>query len=63
MVQDPDRDGDLGVPPVLGAEPQAVADDAFPAAEEGFDRRADVVSGGFLPSGHGRFPVACRRRF
>lgn len=51
VVQDPDRDGDLGGPPILGAEPQGVADDAFPAAEERLDQGADVVPGGFLP-GH-----------
>jgi hypothetical protein len=51
VVQDPERDGDLGVPPILGAETQAVADDAFLAAEERLDQGADVVPGGFLP-GH-----------
>jgi hypothetical protein len=35
MVQDPDRDDDLGGPPVLGPEAQSIADEAFPAAEEG----------------------------
>ena len=43
MVQAPDRDGDLGGPPVLGPEAQGVADDAFPAAEERLDQRADIV--------------------
>jgi len=49
MVQDPDRDGDLGVPPVLGPEPQALADDALPSTEEGFNQDADILLGGFLP--------------
>lgn len=49
MVQDPDRDGDLGVPPVLGPEPQAVAGDPLPAAENGFNQHAKVVLRGFLP--------------
>lgn len=48
-VQDPDRDGDFGVPHRGPAEPQAVADDAFPAAEERLDQGADVVSRVFLP--------------
>jgi hypothetical protein len=29
-VQDPGRDGDLGVPPIIGTESQAVTNDAFP---------------------------------
>jgi hypothetical protein len=49
VVQDPNRDGDLGVPPILGPEPQAVANDALPAAEAGFNQSANVVLGGFLP--------------
>jgi hypothetical protein len=48
VVQDPDRDGDLGVPPILGPEPQAVANDALPAAEAGLNQSANVVLGGFL---------------
>ena len=51
VVQDPDRDGGPGVPPILGSEPPVLADDAFPAAEEGLDQGADIVLGGFTVLG------------
>ena len=44
-VQNLDRDGNLSIPPVLGLEPQAVADHALPTTEEGLDPRAHVVPG------------------
>jgi len=53
VVQYPDRDGDLGVLPVLGPEPQAVADDALPSTVKRLNQRADVVPGGFTASGIG----------
>jgi hypothetical protein len=34
VVQNPNGDGGPGVPPILGPEPQAIADDALPAAEK-----------------------------
>jgi hypothetical protein len=67
VVQEPDRDGGLDVPLIIGPEAQGAADDAFPAAEEGLDPDADIVPGGCLPSHPSMFddvlevPTALRR--